>query len=135
MTIDRQHQVEMARETIDLLVALKDKWTADDASEEHKEMAKWKYNYVMIEAVVWYWKNIRWCEEGRGIRRGEQRVSWVEIALYFQAATHMEVARVGREGATETLEQKGKAMSNMIRNFSIMFDEDVVPGGRGGDGR
>ena len=40
MTIDRQHQVEMARETIDLLVALKDKWTADDASEEHKEMAK-----------------------------------------------------------------------------------------------
>ena len=48
----------------------------------------------------------------------------------FQAATHTEVARVGRDGGTETLEQKAKAMANMSRNIASLFGEDVIPGGR-----
>ena len=82
----------------------------------------------MAEALVWYWKAVEWSGKPGG-PVGEKTVAWVEVALDFQAATHMDLVRQGREPEGETMEQRARVMAAMSRRIEVLFKEEVVPGG------
>ena len=52
----------------------------------------WKYDNVLYPALMWYWSEITWVEEQQG------EVSWAEVALDFQAATHTGLSRDAMHG-------------------------------------
>ena len=85
--------------------------------------------YQWKDSLEWYWRKGRWSTRDEG-PQGEKEIFWVQVALDFQAATQLGIARtLGAEAEKETLEQKGKAMTAMSRNMATMFGEEVVPGG------
>jgi len=47
----------------------------------------WRYSPSLYDAIVWYWKTIKWDMKNDG------QITWAQIALDFQAATHEDLAR------------------------------------------
>ena len=89
-----------------------------------KRNTVWKYTSELYPALMWYWNNIRW-ESGQG-----KEISWAEVALDFQAATHTGLAREEREWNEETLRTRAKIMAASSRRIAHLCQEDIAPGGK-----
>ena len=57
-------------------------------------------------------------------------MSWAEIALDFQAATHTGLSREGREWDSETLRQRAEIMAASSRRVAYLCREHIAPGGK-----
>ena len=89
-----------------------------------KRNTVWKYDNVLYPALMWYWSTVTWSKEEAG------EISWAEVALDFQAATHTGLAREGREWSSEDLRTRAKIMAASSRRIAQICREDISPGGR-----
>ena len=84
----------------------------------------WKYDNALYPALIWYWREISW-ESGQN-----KEMSWAEVALDFQAATHTGLAREGQEWDSETLRARAKIMAASSRRLACLCREDIASGGK-----
>ena len=84
----------------------------------------WRYENALYPALMWYWREISW-ESGQN-----KEMSWAEVALDFQAATHTGLAREGQEWDSETLRARAKIMAASSGRLACLCREDIASGGK-----
>ena len=72
--------------------------------------------------LIWYWKKVQWDEQ-------EGDVSWAEVAIDFQAATHTGLTRKEEDWEDETLAWRARIMASATRRVEALCKERVNPGG------
>ena len=103
--------------------AITKRWfTARNRPKELKTK-DWKYEHALYPALMWYWKRIQWDEQ-------EGDVTWAELAIDFQAATHVGLTRKDADWEEETLAWRAKIMASATRRMEDLCQENVNPGGR-----
>ena len=83
----------------------------------------WRYSPSLYDAIVWYWKTIKWDMKNDG------QITWAQIALDFQAATHEDLARENKDPEEETLAKRAATMKAASAKIEQLFNEETVPGG------
>ena len=83
----------------------------------------WKYDPSLYDALVWYWKSMRWEKTDGG------HITWAQLALDFQASTHEDLSREDKEPEDETIIKRAMVMRSASERLEKLFGEEVVPGG------
>ena len=69
-----------------------------------EEITRWERTYSMslLNAVVWYWTNLMWWPKATSKAECND-VTWIELLIDFQRATHTPLTRDGNDDDSETL--------------------------------
>ena len=101
-------------------------WFEGTVPPEKVTNSTWKYSPSLYDALVWYWRTLKWenVEEGQ--------TTWAQIALDFQGATHEDLAREDKDPNEETVSKRAVVMRAATTSLEALFDEEAVPGGTKG---
>jgi len=82
--------------------------------------AEWSYSLDLFPALVWYFRQLVWPETA-----SDYAVTWAEIAIDFQAATHCVLQRDTEQSLT--LEQQARLLRAATKRISQICSAKAVP--------
>ena len=88
---------------------------------------RWRYPERLFEALIWYFRQLQWpqCDALRG--HPEEHVTWLELALDFQASTHLELCQAGVNGAKEPAGKRAIFFASAARRMAVMCADTLAP--------
>ena len=98
-------------------------WFTGKKRPRELQAKDWKYEHAVYPALIWYWQKIQWEEQ-------EGDISWSELAIDFQAATHVGLTRKDEDWEEETLAWRARIMASATRSIEELCQETVNPGRR-----
>ena len=88
---------------------------------------RWRYPERLFAPLIWYFRQLKWPQTGDlNARRGEH-VTWLELALDFQASTHIELCAADADGAKELAGKRAIFFASAARRVSVICQDALAP--------
>ena len=89
----------------------------------YKKGSEWLFGVQTFEPLLWYWRQLKWPSPADT----QESMSWLELAIDFHAATHIQLCSPDRANEPLTAESAAKFFAAASRRLSDICNCSLVP--------
>ncbi|CAE7899506.1 unnamed protein product, partial [Symbiodinium microadriaticum] len=100
--------------------------SAQERKKSKKDL-RWRYPERLFEPLIWYFRQLEWPQVADLKAYQGEHVTWLELAVDFQAATQVELCQSGGNGEKEHAGTRAIFFASAARRMAVMCQDSLAP--------